>query len=99
MLSRPGSDPLAVLLAGVEKVKEPVLPRANSLLVKLRGLTLIWGGVRVERAEKGEKLKRWNISLISSRDLRGVRASGTCREEEEEERDQLVDRLQETSRA
>lgn len=35
----------------------------------------------MERAEKGEKLKRWNISLISSRDLRGVLASGTCREE------------------
>lgn len=84
LLSWPASEPSVVLLVGVEKVKEPVFPRANSLLVKLRGLPLIRGGDRVERAEKGEKLRRWNISLMSSRDLRGVRASGTCRKEKTE---------------
>lgn len=71
-----------MLLGDAEELRVPVFPRANSLLVKLRGLLLIWGVDKVERAEKGEKLKRWNISLMSSRDLRGVRASGTCRDHE-----------------
>lgn len=78
MLSWPGSDPSVMLLEG-EGMKELVFPRVNSLLVKLRGLLLIWGAERVERAEKGEKLKRWNINLISSRDFRGAPASGPCK--------------------
>lgn len=71
------SDPFVVLLG--ETVEELILPRVNSLLVKLQGLLFIWGAERVEKAEKGVKLKRWNINLISSRDFRVAPVSGPCK--------------------